>query len=312
MKRRNSHLTKAREVKNDEFYTQLADIEAELQHYDFRGKVVYCNCDDPHKSNFFKYFVDNFETLGLKGVLASCYKERFGNLFIDVDAAERATWAEYDGNEVIIKELKQDGDFRTKECIALLQRADVVVSNPPFSLFREYLAQLVAYDKEFLVIGSLTAIVRKHALPLVVSKRLWLGVNRSGHSFVVPDDTTSFTHEIDGVKYAGVISRWFTNLNHNKRADDLELTKKYNEDDYPRFDNYDAINVDKVSDIPMDYDGKMGVPITFMDSYNPDQFEIIGLDEFLPNHTGHRKKFAVGGKHRYARLVIRNKRPQAR
>lgn len=293
----NSALTAAKAAKKDEFYTQLSDIEKELAHYKehFRGKTVLCNCDDPRLSNFFKYFTLNFEHLGLKRVIATCYKSQSVDLFSAHDC-EQAVYQIYEGDrngnfmpdsdEIEVKPLKGDGDFRSAECIELLKEADIVVTNPPFSLFREYVAQLIEYGKKFLIIGNVNAITYKEIFPLVKDNRIWLGasIHSGDREFGVPDNypltAAGYRIDADGKKYVRVKGvRWFTNLDYSKRHEDLILYKKYNPEEYPKYDNYDAINVDKVADIPCDYDGVMGVPITFLDKYNPEQFEIVGATE---------------------------------
>ena len=262
----NSNLHKAKKAKNDEFFTMLSDIENELSHYKdhFRGKVVYCNCDDARESNFFKYFSMNFEFLGLKKLIATGYKKdgRGVKLVYDGDRNGNRT---VDDEEVQVTELEGDGDFRSEECVKLLDEADVVVSNPPFSLFREYVAQLVEHDKKFLIIGNMNAITYKEIFPLIKNNKVWLGVNWV-KSFTEPSGNV--------VKMGNVV--WYTNLDMKKRQK-LILTEKYDPVKYPKFDNYDAINVDKISNIPKDYDGVMGVPITFLDKYNPEQFEIVSF-----------------------------------
>ena len=291
----NKNLHKANTAKKDEFYTQLSDIEKELKHYKdhFKGKVVFCNCDDPRVSNFFHYFSYNFEKLGLKKLITTCYKNQNADLFSQNDS-EKAIYLEYEGDkngnnipdpeEIGIQSLKGDGDFRSKECIELLKQADIVVTNPPFSLFREYVAQLMEYDKELLIIGNQNAITYKEIFKLIKENKLWLGasIHSGDREFGVPKDypLTAASSRIDenGNKFIRVKGvRWYTNLDYKERHEDLILYKAYNESEYPKYDNYNAVNVDKTKDIPMDYKGAMGVPITFMDKYNPEQFEIIAL-----------------------------------
>ena len=295
---KNKNFHKAKREKNDEFYTQLVDIENELKHYKhhFKNKVVYCNCDDPKISNFYHYFANNFEVLGLKKLITSCYRNsdpnNFSQLFGDVSDGDdtRSVMLEYTGGKYIdgayipgeptVKELKGDGDFRSDECIELLKQADIVVTNPPFSLFRPYIAQLMEYDKKFLVVGHQGAISYKEIFPLIKDNKLWLGYGFRGGAahFIAPhykDYATASDHKDGMVRVSGVV--WFTNLPHDKQNEELILYKKYTPEEYSKYDNYDAINVDKTSDIPMDYEGVMGVPITFLDKYNPNQFEILGL-----------------------------------
>jgi len=284
---RNKSLSKARKQKNDEFYTQLTDIEKELRHYTehFKGQVVYCNCD-ARTSQFWHYFSYNFEKLGLKGLFATCYDD--------------GTYLVYDGNE---EYLEGDGDFRSKECIELLKQADVVVTNPPFSLFREYVAQLVEHDKKFLIIGNMNAITYKEIFKLIKENRIWVGHNfNKTMKFGVPDDY--FSDDDGFAAVPGVC--WYTNLLTRKHTEELILYKEYygHEDEYPHYDNYDAIEVSRVKDIPMDYEGVMGVPITFLDKHNPDQVEIVAqmvtttIDEFNYGYP------YVNGKRKYARILI--------
>lgn len=298
-KSKNSNLHSAKDNKKDEFYTQLSDIERELKYYKkhFKNKVVYCNCDDPRVSNFFHFFSYNFDKLGLKKLIATCYKNQDRDLF-STHNSEQAIYLEYTGDkngnnipdpdEIGIIPLQGDGDFRSKESIELLKEADIVVTNPPFSLFREYVAQLVEYDKKFLIIGNQNAITYKEIFSLIIENKLWLGYNHP-ENFIVPDnyeqrEFRSWRDE-NGVNWRSLGNAcWFTNLDIQKRHEDIVLYKGYNENEFPSYDNYDAINVDKVSDIPIDYTGSMGVPITFLDKHNPDQFEILGItagrDEF--------------------------------
>ena len=298
---KNAHLQRAKRSKYDEFYTQLTDIEKELRHYTehFRGKVVYCNCDDPRVSGFFHFFSHKFQSLGLKKLIASCYRNQERDLFSRHDS-DRAIWLEYEGNtkggrvpdveDIGVHEFQGDGDFRSEESIELLKQADIVVTNPPFSLFREYVAQLMECEKKFLIIGNKNAVTYKEIFPLLMNDRVWLGVTPKGRDmlFGVSDDyaETLLATAREGSAYRivdGVVkgrlgnAAWFTNLDHKKRNEELILWKRYSPEEYPRYDNYDAINVNRVADIPMDWDGAMGVPITFFDKYNPDQFEILGI-----------------------------------
>lgn len=309
----------AKQAKQDEFYTQLVDIENELKHYreHFRGKTVLCNCDDPRVSNFFHYFSYNFEQLGLKKLITTCYKNQERDLFSQHDS-ERAIWLEYRGDhngnripdpeEIGINYLQGDGDFRSAECIELLKQADIVVTNPPFSLFREYVAQLIEYNKQFLILGNQNAITYKEIFPLIQNDKIWLGSTLSFAKFKVPEyyeeRSTRFWIDEDGQKWRsfGNIC-WFTNMDNAKRHEDIILFKHYTKEEYPKYDNYNAINVNKTSDIPIDYPGVMGVPITFLDKYNPSQFEIVkfrkGDDE---------KDLSINGKCPYFRILIRHRK----
>jgi len=320
----NRNLHTARAEKRDEFYTQLSDIEKELSHYKehFKRKVIFCNCDDPHVSNFFHYFSCNFKKLGLKKLITTCYKNQNPELFSE-NKSEKAVYLEYTGakngdkvpspEEIGIEHLKRDGDFRSPECIELLGKSDIVVTNPPFSLFREYVVQLMKYEKKFIIIGHQNAITYKEIFKLIKENKIWLGYGFEGGAahFInihYKDYATAGDHKEGMIRVSGVV--WFTNLEITKRHEDLILYKKYNKKEYPKYDNYDAINVDKTKDIPMDYDGIMGVPITFMDKYNPEQFEIIGSNRGVdqdPNRIYGRGSF-LNGKETFKRLFIRNKR----
>ena len=331
----NSNLHRAKKAKNDEFYTMLSDIENELSHYKdhFKDKVVYCNCDDARESNFVKYFQINFDGLGLKKLIATGYKKDGRGIKLVYDSENK---------DASVDELEGDGDFRSEECVKLLDEADIVVSNPPFSLFCEYVAQLVKYDKKFLIIGNMNAITYKEIFPLIKNNKLWLGFGTDSW-YRVPDDFDDRpgVKIEDGKKYFKVKSRWFTNLDHKKRHEFLTLTEKYDSVKYPKYDNYDAINVDKVNDIPKDYDGVMGVPITFLDKYNPEQFEIVqfrkgedgkdlaftveierewcrtsgcSYEEFekkfpLRWQVSGNERATVGGKLKYSRLFFRRRKP---
>ena len=324
----NKNLSKAKSGKNDEFYTQLTDIEKELKNYKahFKGKVVFCNCDDPRVSNFFHYFSYNFENLELKKLIATCYKNQSIDLFSE-HKSEKAIYLEYTGDkngnkipdidEIDVKYLKGDGDFRSNECIELLKQSDIVVTNPPFSLFREYIGQLIEYDKKFIIIGNQNNFTYKEIFKLVQENKIWAGVDNGGTKwFKVPGhyeiQTETRIKTENGQKYFSMGSVfWFTNLDTTKRHDDIILYKMYkgNESEYPIYDNYNAINVNKVADIPMDYKGCMGVPITFIDKYNPEQFEIIGIDRVLVEEaTGKVSRFRINNKEIYARVIIKNKK----
>ena len=314
---KNNNLHTAKATKNDEFYTQLEDIENELKYYKdyFKGKVVYCNCDgflNKEKSNFFMYFSLNYEFLGLKGLICTKYnpngKGKKYEYYGDLNGNNYP-----DEEEVFTSELEGDGDFRSEECIELLKKCDIVCTNPPFSLFRQYVAQLFEYKKDFLIIGNVNAISYKEVFPLIKENKMWLGVSsfNKGMYFGVPDDYTyadtyKFDRERNGKKVMRVSSIcWFTNLDHKKRHEELVLYKKYNEEEYPKYDNYDAIEVSKVTDIPMDYYGVMGVPITFLDKYCPEQFEIVGqmmttkVTEFNFGYP------YIDGKKKFARVLIK-------
>ena len=321
----NSSLRKAAKTKADEFYTHLPDIEKELQHYKkhFKNKVVYCNCDDPRVSNFFNYFSLNFEYLELKKLITTCYKNQDWNLFSQ-NTSEQAVYLEYEGDkngnkipdpdEIGITPLKGDGDFRSEESIELLKQADIVVTNPPFSLFRDYVEQLIKYNKKFLIIGNINAISYKEIFKLIKRNKIWMGpsIKSGDREFGVPDDypLTAASSRIDenGNKFVRVKGvRWLTNLDYPTRYSDLELYKSYTEEEYPKYDKYDAINVNFTKEIPADYKGEMGVPLTFIDKYNPDQFEILGL---MASTTVDEDNFGypyVNGEKIYARVVIRNK-----
>lgn len=327
----NENLRQAKRGKNDEFYTQLSDIEHEMRHYKehFRNKVVYCNCDDPRVSNFFHYFSYNFEHLGLKKLITTCYKNQERDLFSQHDT-ERAIRLDYDGfregervpqaEDIGITNLEGDGDFRSAECISILKQADIVVTNPPFSLFREYVAQLMEYQKKFLIIGSKNAITYKEIFPMIKENRLWLGhgFNAGNAYFAVPSDGAEYAagvydEESGLVKFRNV--GWFTNMDHKKRHEELILYQRYKPEKYPHYDNYDAIEVSKTKDIPMDWDGAMGVPITFLDKYNPEQFEIISSNDIRKSDNVPKKIHglikdkdgAIGGKPTYVRIVIKKK-----
>ena len=334
----NSQLSAAKKAKNDEFYTQLTDIEKELRHYrrHFRGATVLCNCDDPFESNFFKYFVLNFNRLGLKKLIATCYEgsavaeyrngkakpykavvttvhDTTGDGGVDMEDVRNL----FELGENELAELDGNGDFRSEECLALLDEADIVVTNPPFSLFREYVDVLMEHEKRFIIIGNVNAITNKEFFPLLKDDDVWLG----------------FTHPKEFVQRDGTVKKfgnicWYTNLDIKKRHEELILVKKYagHEDEYPTYDNYDAIEVSKVVDIPLDYDGVMGVPITFLDKYNPEQFEIIWqasgntracapkeilLDLHYMKHSEDRGGCGVvNGARVYSRILIRSRHPE--
>lgn len=335
----NALLTAAKRAKKDEFYTQRVDIENELRHYKphFKDKVVLCNCDDPRESEFFKYFVENFERLELKRLVATCYKSQDVDLFSQGDC-ERAICQVYEGDkngnmvldddEVGVRLLDGDGDFRSAECIEILKEADVVVTNPPFSLFREYVAQLVKYNKKFLIIGNQNAITYKEIFPLFKENKIWLGFGFRGNAAHFrsryQDVATSGDHRDGMIRVSGVM--WFTNMDIAKRHEKLPLYKKYSPEEFPKYDNYDAIEVSKTADIPYDYNGVMGVPITFMDKYCPEQFEIIwqasgntraSAPKEALSEVGYRIHpddrggcSVVNGKRTYGRILIRRRNAQ--
>ncbi|MBM4104638.1 MAG: modification methylase [Planctomycetes bacterium] len=349
----NKNLRIAKNAKKDEFYTQLFDIEKEMKHYksQFRGKVVYCNCDDPYESNFFKYFAANFNAMGIKKLITTSYvkspivgeqlplfemeglkpsgKEPFKIEIKEVTDINSDGAINLDDVEYLLKHDKNtatpllgNGDFRSEECIKLLKKADIIITNPPFSLFREYISQLVEYDKKFLVLGDQNAITYKEIFKFIKENKIWLGYDNGGTKwFQVPDDydiTTDSRGKIEnGNKYfsMGRIV-WFTNLDTTKRHKNLYLYKNYKPEEYPKYDNYDAINVNRYVDIPSDYKGVMGVPITFVDKYSPEQFEIIGLIAGnirglagIVSSTGKDGPY-INGKLKYGRILIRNRKPQ--
>lgn len=351
----NAVLNKASIAKKDEFYTQLTDIEKEMRYYRtyFAGKTVLCNCDDPFESNFFKYFAMNFNRLGLKKLIATCYVTSpimytqlslFDETPAITEGIDRAKPYRVEITEVndengdgavdmtdveilirnknnVLTLLEGDGDFRSQECIELLQQADVVVTNPPFSLFKEYLAQLVEYQKDFLIIGNQNAITYKEIFPLFMQNKLWYGasIHSHGRDFRVPDDyplqAFEFRTDENGIKYINVKGvRWFTNIDYKERHEPLILYKKYTPEEYPKYDNYDAIEVGKTGDIPSDYYELIGVPISFLDKYNPEQFEIVGCSDNgavperykLPHFKKHNEPYVAGQK-KYKRIFIRRK-----
>lgn len=352
----NKNLNVANKAKKDEFYTQLSDIANELKHYKqhFAGKTVFCNCDDPYESNFFKYFALNFNILGLKKLIATCYdgspvadtqmclfepeapygkqeKTRVPHKIVitevnDVNGDGATDLADVEwlikNDKNVLTTLQGNGDFRSEECVELLKEADIVVTNPPFSLFREYVAMLVQHEKKFLIIGNVNAITYKDCFRLIKENKMWLGpsITSGDRAFNVPNDypltASGCGYDSDGRPYIRVKGvRWFTNLDHTKRHEELDLYKTYSSEEYPKYDNYDAINVDKVADIPCDYDGVMGVPITFLDKYNPEQFELLDARDFTKIEKLKNKNYglikdadgAINGKPKYARILIRKK-----
>lgn len=364
----NKDLSKAARNKKDEFYTDLTDIEKEMRYHrkHFKDKTVLCNCDDPFESNFFKYFVLNFNALGLKKLVATCYAtspiaNRQLSLFDVIGGDESKKDKPYkavvnkvydatgDGGidmfdvaalfksgENQLTELQGDGDFRSEECLKLLDDADIVVTNPPFSLFRDYVATLVAHEKDFLIIGNVNAITYKEFFPLIKENKVWMGasIHSGDRKFFVPEDypldAAGCGIDDDGRRFIRVKGvRWWTNLDYKQRHEDLILFRKYKPEDYPQYDNYDAINVDVTKDIPYDFEGVMGVPITFLDKYNPDQFEIVGIASrhSWSNYRDDLKRLGfnpeidsggglgagvVNGVTKYARILTRNKHLEPR
>ena len=291
---RNVRLTKAKKSKNDEFYTKLIDIEKELMHYKkhFKGKIIYCNCDNPKESNFFKYFTLNFKPLGIKKLITTHYNKGGTSYKL-----------EYIDGKSIKTPLKGDGDFRSNECISILKNVDIVITNPPFSLFMEYIAQLIEYNKQFLILGNLNAVTFRIVFKNIIENKIKLGYNILTE-FIAPN----------GDIKRGAPTVWYTNLDIKKRYKDITLYKLYNEIEYPKYDNYDAINVDRVKEIPMDYAGYMGVPISFVTKHNPKQFEILGITGIKDESGGIHYKNAksihalINGVKKYRRVFIKNKR----
>lgn len=327
----NKLLTKAKRNKKDEFYTQLSDIEKELRHYKdhFFDKHIFCNCDDPEFSNFWRFFALNFNQLGLKRLTSTHYEENGQSYRLDIyrdvpeEAKNKPTFLTMEGSEAdlplgYITKLEENGDFRSKESIEILKDCDIVVTNPPFSLFREYIAQLMEYDKKFIIIGHQNAITYKEVFPYIRNNQIWLGYGFSGNAghFInhhYEDYATASNHIQGMIRVSGVV--WFTNLDLSKRHEELVLYKSYSPEEYPDYDNYDAVEVSKVVEIPFDFDGVMGVPITFMNKYNPDQFEIIGCTEsegrgFSNGLWDENFKITqplINGEKKYKRLFIKRK-----
>lgn len=303
MKKGNSNksLNKASKNKKDEFYTQLTDIEKELGHYKehFKDKIVFCNCDDPEESNFWKYFSLNFKYLGLKKLIATHFENGIPSYKFEL-VEDINNDGKINNLDTIKTPLKQNGDFRSPECTEILKEADIIVTNPPFSLFREYVAQLMECDKKFLIIGNMNAITYKEIFKLIRDNKIWLGVNNGLKKYGTPDGSI--------VSMGNTI--WFTNLEHQKRHEELILYKTYSPEKYPKYDNYDAININKVKYIPEDYDGVMGVPITFIDKFNPefnpDQFEILGnLGSYAPDGYSLSSAIFINGNKIFKRILIK-------
>ncbi|MDR3301021.1 MAG: adenine-specific methyltransferase EcoRI family protein [Spirochaetaceae bacterium] len=347
----NKTLNSAGKAKNDEFYTQISDIAKECSHYKehFKGETIFCNCDDPYESEFIKYFALSFNHLGLKKLLASCYiGSPIANTqlsLFDYESAENKTTKSPHRIEITevadedaeglrglplvenllrnrknaLARLQGDGDFRSAECVEMLKEADIVVTNPPFSLFREYVAQLMEYDKKFLIIGNKNAITYKETFKLIKENKMWIGRMPMGTDmlFNVPGKYSKNFLEnkkegsayriVDGVIKGRSQACWFTNIDHKKRHEKFRFYRKYTAELYPHYDNYDAIEVSKVADIPEDWDGVMGVPITFLDKYNPAQFEIIGIDRYVEDNPHYGQRFKLDGKEIYARILIKMK-----
>jgi len=314
----NKNLRLANKAKKDEFYTQLVDIERELGHYKehFKGKKVFCNCDDPKESNFFLYFALNFKYLGLKKLTTTHYKEDGDSYKLEI-ITDINNDGKIDLEDAVKTPLRENGDFRSAESIEILEDSDVVVTNPPFSLFREYVAQLIEYKKKFIIIGHQNAISYKEIFKYIKENKIWLGYGFKGGAahFInrhYEDYAAAGDHKEGMIRVSGVI--WMTNLDIKKRHEDLILYKTYTEEEYPKYDNYNAINVDKTKDIPMDYKGLIGVPITFMNKYNPEQFEIIdgiGRYSMLTGPTPETKGnylTKINDIPKYARIILRNKR----
>ena len=355
---KNGNLNKAKEAKNDEFYTQYDDIQAELNHYKdkFKDKTVFCNCDDPYESNFCKFFLRNFNYLGLKRLICTSYISspvisnqltlfdeleepvKAGNGYVmdisEIPMSNGRGVSDDDIRDLLksknrgVKKLKGDGDFRSEECIEYLKQADIVVTNPPFSLFRDYVALLMEYEKQFLIIGNVNAVTYKEIFPLIKENKMWLGcrslnkdmyfnLRNEYREYLLENKKEGSAYKIiNGVVMGRLASAcWYTNLDHKKRHEELILYRRYygSEEDYPKYDNYDAVNVNKVSDIPCDYSGVMGVPITYLDKHNPEQFEIVGATESegkgfsagLWDENSGIAQPVVGGERKYKRLFIR-------
>jgi hypothetical protein len=329
-KNANRSLHAAKATKQDEFYTQLSDIEKELVHYKrhFQNKTVLCNCDDPRVSNFFKYFLNNFEALKLRKLLTTCYQNDKPDLFSQ-QRSPRGIYFEYTGEQkgqrlpdpakIKPRELKADGDFRSEECVKLLEQADIVVTNPPFSLFREYVTQLAESGKKFLCIGNHNAITYKEIFRLIKSNKVWLGYSHPV-AFMVPDHyemrANRSWRDSDGNNWRSLGNAcWFTNLDIAKRHDELILVQKFDQKKFPSYDHYEAVDVSKVADIPRDFTGVMGVPITFLERHNPEQFEIVDANDIRRSDAVAAKAHglikdkdsAVAGKPRYVRIPIRRR-----
>ena len=301
----NISLHKAKDIKNDEFYTHFDDIQTELNFYkdQLKGKVIYCNCDDPAESAFTDFFKLNFDYLGIKKLICTRYQK--SNLFTYADPVRRSGYrleitAKNKNDKKPVKiNLKGDGDFRSPECIEFLKEADIVITNPPFSLFREYIDQLIKYDKKFLIIGNDNCRTYKEIFKIIKENKIWSGYTKV-KEFGQPDGTFK--------KFGNV--GWYTNLEVAKRNEGIFLYKEYNQQEYIKYDNYDAIEVSRIKDIPKDYKGAMGVSVSFIDKYNPEQFEILGIDRYIKGNKTPNKRFMINGRELFARIIIKNKNPQ--
>lgn len=285
-------MDESRRKKNDEFYTQIKDVEDEVEHYwkHLKAKTIYCNCDDPSESAFYKYFHQRHKSIGYKRLIATCYKNPSYDLFTD-NKSESGKYVIFDGKEKQQGNLKGSGSFRSDECIELLKESDVVITNPPFSKFRDYIAQLIKFEKKFLVIGNMNAVGYKEIFPLMKDNKIWWGITPRGHDFILPDGSMKNTNAV-----------FYTNLDYPKLHEEIPLIEKYQPEKYPKYDNYDAIEVSKTKLTPYDYDGVMGVPISFLDKYCPEQFEIVG---FRKGDDG--KDLKVNGVEKYIRILIKRK-----
>jgi len=307
----NKSLINAKKAKNDEFFTQLSDIEKELKHFKshFKNKIVFCNCDNPIYSNFWRYFHLNFGLLKLKKLITTHYSKEIPSYKMEYSGGNDS-----DCNIGIKTPLIENGDFRSLECVELLKQSDIVVTNPPFSLFREYVAQLVENNKKFIIIGNINAITYKEIFPLIKNNKLWSGYSfNKTFEFSVPDyyETSKSTRVDENnrkiVKVPSIC--WFTNCSIPKQQEQLHLIERYSPEKYPKYDDYDAIEVSKVTNIPQDYDGLMGVPITFLKKYNPKQFELVGEANHGSDNSFDLFKPTINRKLKFKRILIRNKKP---
>lgn len=309
----NSNLHMSRAGKTDEFYTQLSLVENEMKHYTryFEGKTVFCNCDDPEYSNFWLFFQLNFYRLGLKKLVSTHYEEDKPSYKMEI-VSTNTPQGQIGIPDYVKTPLEGNGDFRSPECVEILKEADIVITNPPFSLFRDYIAQLMEYQKDFIIIGNQNAITFKEIFPLIMNNKIWLGYNSGHYWFRVPDDyeekKTDFKIDEEGTKWRRMGNICFyTNLDIDKRHEPMTLYKSYSPEQYPKYDTYDAIEVSKTADIPYDYYGVMGVPITFMDKYSPEQFEIIGKIDAGEITEYNLARPIVNGVSKYKRIAIRRK-----